>query len=143
MNDILNTMETNLKAALDAWDTTPVFNLRDNEIKEDPRQYQKHELPALVFEFYGLDDSPDLERDDILNVAHFMMFVLVENADRKTARQRVKQYISLVRDFFKSTNWSYADDTILEQSELATGEMEKMAFRTAGSIPGRVEIKLD
>ena len=63
-------------------------------------------------------------------------------ADSKTARQNVKRYISLVRDFFKLPAWSLTEDTSLDRSGFLIVEMKSSALRPVGVITGRVRVHL-
>jgi len=145
MTNRLNNLETYLKADLSAEsDITNVFDFIDSEIREKASFFKTHELPALVFEFTELDNADINDANDIYEWAYFTMYAIGEDtSDAKTARQAGKQYVSLVRDFMKSTSWRYAYDTVLDRSGFLIAEMKTTALRPVVVIPGRVKVLLN
>ena len=110
MEDRMNTVEASLLTDLQAEaDITSEFNLIDDFIRENASKFHARELPALVFEILECDDKPIDDDDDIWERLFGTIFIVCENTSKEAARTDVKKYISLVRDFLKSTAWSYAE----------------------------------
>ena len=104
-------------------------------------------MPACVFEAFEAEDYEDLSDDNKnpLERISVVIAVIAENAIRKTAKQNVKQYVSLLRNFLKSNQWSLVERTEVLPSgtEVATiSTLETDAFRAVGFIPFRVKVHL-
>lgn len=138
MEDRLNTVEAQLETDLKAETAiTDEFNLIERGFREEPR-FSKHQYPVLVFEVYASKDADD---DDVFEIEEGQANIIVHGGDLATTRQTAKKYVSLIRDFLKSTAWTYVYDTKIGRSEVLVTK-EPSGYRAWGLIPFETEVHL-
>lgn len=142
MTDRINTIETALATQLAAASAiTAKFTKIEIGFRERLNDYMSGELPAIVFESYEVEDfQADADyANAIFELIRIIAVVVVENGNIKTARQYVKERVSLVRDFLRGTAWSYRENTIVGKSTIEEIQI-KNSYRAVGTIEFTVEV---
>lgn len=145
--DRMNTVQDTLHTDLDATESiTNVYKLISDgfPMLADPLEWKvyDHELPALFFEIYSCDDVlPDTNAIEPVYEREFgIVFIIHSEATFYEIKERLKEGISQIRDFLHSSNWSYKEWTILDQSGYDIGAGGR-GFIGVASIPFSVDIK--
>ena len=138
-SDKYNALETELETDLNAdSEITNKFNLIEKKFREDCRSFLKTQIPALSFE--AVESSPSDESDH-----HRKIRVLFEVnnfcANMDTARQSIKELVSLVEDFLMTNSWTRAEETFVGRSGYMT-EKDKNGFRVLGHVEAEIELLL-
>jgi len=134
MQDRMNIIEAQLKTDFDAEsDITDEFNLIERGFRENP-VFSTHQHPVLTFEIFGCRDADD---DDVFEIEVGEINIVTYGGNMSSVRQSAKKLISLVRDFLKSDQWTYAKDTKVGTSEIITAK-ESNQYRAYGRVPFEV-----
>lgn len=145
MQDRMNYIENLLVTELgDESDITDEFELVHRGFREDLYNYYEHELPSLAVESIEVEDG-DLVAGDGRSVFESIVLILEINcrsAELADARQKVKELLSLVRDFLKSTSWSREKDTRVGRSGFATFADKSYGFRATGTVEAVVSVNV-
>ena len=145
--DRMNAVQDQLHTDLDA--TTAITNvyklISDGfPMLADPLDWKvyEHELPALFFEIYACDDiiPSSTQIEPIYERQFGIMFIIHSEATFYEIKERLKEGISSLRDWFHSDAWTYKEWTLLEQSgyEYQAGGR---GFQGIATIPFSVDIK--
>lgn len=136
MQDRMNTIETQLdtdfKAESDITDEFDSTYGIINELPDDIDDVLGFKLPALCFE--ALTCSP-VTRGDYWENVNLVICIIVEDAQKNIARSEARRLLSLVRTFLRSTSWTYASETQIEESGFGVGVLDDRTFRAVGVIP--------
>lgn len=141
MQNRMNTIEAQLETDFEAEeDISEEFNLIERGFRENP-VFSKHEFPVLTFEVLSCRDSDTLPDNDVFEVVEGQINIVVHGAELQTVRQEAKRLVSLVRDFLKSSSWTYVRQTKTGNSEVITTK-ENASYRSFGVVNFSVETHL-
>ncbi len=147
MTDRMNTVEgqlsTDLNACSDITDEIKKIEIGVLETGEKPKRYLDHETPALVFECLECESiDPIVDSNELTwERLHFVCLIINRGAQFDETRRKIKELISLVRDFLFSTDWTYAENTNLGRSGFEVGRSEN-AFTVAAGIEFTVDVQV-
>ena len=138
MDDRYNTIETQLDTDFNAESAiTAEFNTIENRFREDYTTYFDNQLPALSFE---ANEAGACDDDNFTRNITIIAEINCRYAKLETTRQKVKELISLVEDFFMSEQWTYHQRTKVGRSGFITEGSTSSGFRANGAVEVVVEV---
>lgn len=145
MQNRLNTLEAELVYFLsDEEDITDEFNTVERGFRGDVYNFYANQMPALSVE--SIEVENDLWASSGSHVFEKIKLYLEINAcsaELSDARQKVKELISLVRSFLRSSSWPRAEATTLGRSEFGSYADTEVGFRCTGYVECIVEINVE
>jgi hypothetical protein len=82
-----------------------------------------------------------VDADDHMRNLLVIFEINCRSAKIDTARQTIKELISLVEDFLMSEQWTYSNRTVVGRSGFLTTR-DKAGFRANGAVEATVEVDL-
>lgn len=135
-NEIESLLETDLKVEATITDE---FNTIERGFRDDFTTYYDPQLPALSFECIEANPvDPDFHMRNIAVILE----INCRSAKKSTARQKIKELISLVEDFLMSDQWTHAQRTVVGRSGFVSTGSKESGFRANGAIEVTIEVDL-